>query len=172
MGLEKPPNNEHTIWSRWPDQKKEKIMLYYLLHSLFRSILVGTQGYRACLSFSFMDRSLGANKDIVLASIFFFQIDICRHTRISCLLFFSYWLDICSMTFSSYFSCWHMWILCLPLFSYWVYLRSMMFSSDSSMLSHVTSVSTLLQRFGWDDQPRCFLVPVSYRCTVRTRSCR
>ena len=61
---------------------------------------------------------------------------------------------------------------CLPYFSYWFDLRYMTFSSDRSLLAHVTGVSTLLQQFGWDDQSCYYLVSVSYRCTVSTRSCR
>ena len=45
------------------------------------------------------------------------------------------------------------------------------FSSNISLLAHLTGVSALIQRFGWDDQSRYFLVPVSYCCTVITKSC-
>ena len=61
---------------------------------------------------------------------------------------------------------------CLRFCSDWFDLRSMTLSSDRSRLAHVTGVSALLQRFGWDDQSRYFLVPVRYRCTVSTRSRR
>ena len=57
--------------------------------------------------------------------------------------------------------CWHMWRLCLPFVSNYVNIHSMMFLSDSYLLSHVTIVSALLQRFGWDDQSCYFLGPVS-----------
>ena len=90
------------------------------------SIFVVTLGYRACLSFLFPDQSWWAQKEIVLAFIFCF------------------WIDICSTTLSS----------------------------DCSLLAHVTDVSALLQHLGWDDQSCYFLVPVSYRCTVRKRSRR
>ena len=46
------------------------------------------------------------------------------------------------------------------------------FSSDISLLAHLTGVSALIQRFGWDDQYCYFIVPVSYWFTVRTQSCR
>ena len=69
-------------------------------------------------------------------------------------------------------TCWHTWRLCLPLFSDWVDLRSMTFLSDCYLLSHVTGVYALLQRFGWDYQSRYFIVPVRYLCTVSTRSFR
>ena len=51
-------------------------------------------------SFSFLDRSSGAHEKIMLASFFFFRIDIRRHTRRSCYPFFSNWFDLRSMTFS------------------------------------------------------------------------
>ena len=107
-------------------------------------MFVGTRGDCACLSFSFVDRSSGAHEEIVLASLFCFRINLCRHTRRSCLPFFSNWVD----------------------------LRSMTFLSDRYLSAHVTGVSALLQRFWWDDQYSYFRVPVSYRCNVSTRSCR
>ena len=118
-------------------------MLYYLLHSLVSSMLAGIRGYCACLYFSFLDQYLGKHEEIVLASLFCFQINLRRHTRRSC----------------------------LPFFSYWVNLHSITFLSDRSLLANMTGVSALLQRFGWDDQSRYFLVPVSYGCTIRTRWC-
>ena len=107
-------------------------------------MFVVTRGDRDCLSFYFMGRYLWAHEEIVLASLFCFLIDICRHMRISCLPFFSDLVNICSMTLMSY----------------------------CSLLAHVTGVSTLLQRFGWDYQYRYFLVLVSYRYTVSTWSLR
>ena len=106
-------------------------------------MFVGTQGDRVCLSFSFLDQCLWEHEDIVLASLFWFRNDIRSHTRRSCFLFFN-WFDICFMPFSS----------------------------DRSLLAYVTGVSSLLKRFGWDDQSRYFIVLVSYRCTFRTRSRR
>ena len=119
-------------------------MLYYLLHSLISSMFVGTRGDCSCLSFSFMCQFSGVHKDIVLASLFCFPIDIRRHTSRFCLSFFSDWVYLCSMAFSS----------------------------DCSLLEHVTGVSALLQRFGWDDQSCYFLVLASYHCTVSTLSRR
>ena len=119
-------------------------MLYYLLHSIVSSMFVGTEVNRACFYFHFLDQYPGAHEEIVLASILCFLINLCRHTRRSCLPLFSDWVNICSMTFSS----------------------------DHYLLEHVTGVSALLQRFGWDDQSHYFLVPVSYCCTVSTKSCR
>ena len=72
------------------------------------SVFVVTLGYRACLPFLFPDQSFWAHKEIVLAFIFCF------------------WIDICSTTLSS----------------------------DCSLLANVTDVSALLQRFGLDDQSR------------------
>ena len=118
-------------------------MLCHLLHSLVSSMFVVTRGDRACLYFSFLDRSLGAHEEIVLVSLLCFRINIRRQTR----------------------------RLCLPLFSDWVDLYSMTLLSDCSLLSHVIGVSALLQHFGWDDQSRYFLVPVRYFCTISTQSC-
>ena len=117
-------------------------MLYYLLHSIVSSMFIGTRGDHDCLSFYFQDRSFGAHKEIVLASLFCFQVDLRRHTRRFCLPFFYDWFDI----------------------------RYMTFLSDHSMLAHVTGVSSLLQRFSWDYQYFYFLVPVNYHCAVSTRS--
>ena len=105
-------------------------------------MFVGTREDRACLSFSFLFRYSWSHKEVVIASIFCFPIDLRRHTRRYCLTFFS--------------DCFG--------------LRSMEFLSDLSLLANVNSVSVLLQRFGWDYRSRYFLVPVSYRCTVSTRS--
>ena len=107
-------------------------------------MFLGTQRDSACLSPYFLGRYLWSHKAIVLASIFFFRIDLRRHTRIFCLPFFSDWFNICYMTFSS----------------------------DCSLLSHVTVMSALLQRFGWDDRYRYFLVLISYFCTFNTQSHR
>ena len=68
-------------------------MLSCLLHSLISLILVGTRGYRACLYFSFLDLSLWAHEEIVLALIFCFWIDLRGHTRVSCLPLFIYFPD-------------------------------------------------------------------------------
>ena len=107
-------------------------------------MFAGTRGDRDRLYFYFLDRSSREHEKIVIAFIFCFWIDLCRNTRRSCLPFFSDCVDLCSMKLLS----------------------------DRSLLAHVTGVSALLQYFGWDDQSRYFLVPVSYRCTVSTRSCR
>ena len=58
------------------------------------------------------------------------------------------------------------------IFSDWVDPCSMKFLSDCYLLSHVTGVSALIQRSWWDDQPRYFLVLVSYAYTISTRSRR
>ena len=107
-------------------------------------MFVCTQLDPAWLSISFLDRSSGAHEEIMLASIFCFWVDLHRHTRRSC----------------------------LPLFSDWVNLFSTTFLSDSSLLSQMPGAYALIQRFGWDDQSRCFFVPISYHCNVNTRSCR
>ena len=120
------------------------MILYYLLHSLVISMFVGTQGYHACLYFCFLDQYLGAHEEIVLASLFCFQIDVIRNTRRLCLPFFSDWVHLCSITFPSY----------------------------RSVLANVIGLSDLLQRFGWDDLSHYFLIPISYCCTLILRSCR
>ena len=94
--------------------------------SVYGLIFMGTQGYRVCLSFLFLDQSLWAHEEIVLAFLFFF----------------------------------------------WIGIRLVTLLSDCSLLSHVTDMSTLLQRFRWDHQSRYFLVPVIYCCTVSTQSRR
>ena len=100
---------------------------------------------RLCLSYLlFFGRSSWEHEGIVLAFFFCFQINICRHTGGSCLPFFYDWFDLLYMT---------------------VY-------SDSYLLANVTGMSDLLQLFGWDDQSQYFIVPVIYRCTFSTRSCR
>ena len=104
---------------------------------------VDIQGYCAWL-FSFMDWYSWAHKEIVLASLFYLQIDLCGNTRRSCLSFFYSWVNI----------------------------RSTTFLSDRSLLEHMTDLSALLQRFGWDYQSCCFIVPLRYLCTVITLSCR
>ena len=50
---------------------------------------LGTRGDRTCLSFLSMDLYSWAHEEIVLAFIFCFWIDLCRHTRRFCLPFFS-----------------------------------------------------------------------------------
>ena len=107
-------------------------------------MFVGTREDRACLSFSFLFRYLWAHKEIVIASIFCFPIDLCSHTRRYCLTFFS------------------------DCFS----LRSMEFLSDRSLLAYGTGMSAPLQHFGCYDLSRYFIVLVRYRCTVSTRSRR
>ena len=105
-------------------------------------MFVGTRGDHARPSLHFMDRSSWANEEIVISLIFYFWIDLCRHTR----------------------------RLCLPLFYVWFDLRSMALSPYRSLLAQMNGVYALLQCLGWDDQSWYFLVPVSYRCTVRARS--
>ena len=107
-------------------------------------MFVGTRGDLTCLSFSFLYQYSWAHEEIMLASLFCFRIDLCRHTR-------------------------RLW---LPFFSYWFNLHYMVFLSDRSLLAHITGVSSLLQYFGWDDQSLYFIVPVSYWCTISTRSHR
>ena len=43
------------------------------------------------------------------------------------------------------------------LFCFWINLRSTALLSDCYLLEHVTGVSALLQRFGWDDQSHYFI---------------
>ena len=103
-----------------------------------------TQIDTACLSLSFLGLFSWSHNEILLASIFCFRVDLCRHTRILCLPFFSDWVNICYVTFSS----------------------------DCSLLSHVTVMSVPIQRFGWNYRYRYFLVLISYCCTFSTRSHR
>ena len=92
--------------------------------SVSGSIFWGTQKDRACLYFLFLDQSSWAHKEIVIAFLFYF------------------WIDLCLM----------------------------MLLSDFSLLEHVTGVSDLLQRFGWNDHSCYFLILVSYFCTISTQS--
>ena len=91
-----------------------------------------------------MDISLGENKEIVLASILCFHINLGGHMRRSCVPLLVYWVGLCFTTFLS----------------------------DCSLFAHVTGVSALVQQLMWEDQSCYFLVPVSFCCTVSTRSGR
>ena len=42
MGLEKPPNNEQAIWSRWSEQKKEKKKERIVDHLYWTSVFQDT----------------------------------------------------------------------------------------------------------------------------------
>ena len=110
------------------------------------------------------------------------QIDLCNHTRISCLRLFWFSRSIFVATRGDhaclYFlftdrSWWeHKETVLAFIFCFWVDLSSTTLLSDCFLLEHVTGVSALLRHFGKDDQSRYFLVPFRYCYTISTRSCR
>ena len=120
-------------------------MLYYLLHSLVSSMFVGTQGDYDFLYFIFWIDFQGAHKDIMLASPFCFQIDICTHTRISSLSFFSDWFNLHFIAFlSDRYLLAHEEIVLACTFFYCFGLRYMTFLSDRYFLAHEEIVLAFL----------------------------
>ena len=130
----------------------------------------------------FLDQYLCTHKEIVLDFISCFCIDLCEHTRRFWLtLFFASGSifvvtggdhDCLSFLFLDWCSWAHKEIVIEFLFCFWINLRLVMLLPDFPLLTHVTGMSSLLQRFGWDNQSRFSLVLVRYRCTIITLSSR
>ena len=92
------------------------------------------------LSFTLLDLfQINLSYIITLPTALSRQLNICRHIRRQCLPLF---------------------ILLCFMFLDWSSFGD--FSSNISLLAHLTGVSALIQRFGWDDQYCYFIVPVSY----------
>ena len=107
-------------------------------------MFVGTKVDSTCIFSYFLDRSLWVHKNIMLACLFCFRINLCRDIR----------------------------RLCLPFCSDWFDLRSMTLSSNNSLLAHVTDMFSLIKSLGQGDNSGYFFVPVRYCCTVRTQKYR